>query len=642
MITFLALAAVLRPANLSPVEVDGHKVHPRNLLIKVDNPASLKRLEKETGIEIVKEIPRIGYYVVRAPEGYLQATRSKARNTVGVEHVEFDRVARVAYEPNDPYFPLQWSLPSMGVPAAWEVSRGNTPVTVAVIDTGVDYSQPDLANNIWTNTNEIAANGIDDDANGYIDDVHGYDFTYGDSEPDDVYGHGTACSSIIAATQDNNEGLSGVAPMARIMCIKASLDSGLFYDSATVPAYIYAADNGAKIFSCSFYADGVSQAEHDAIRYAHSKGVLTIVAAANENTVIPHYPAAYDEVVAVAAVAQSGPDVVKAGFSNFGSWVDVSAPGVGIHVIWGGAYISGSGTSFACPNVAGIAALLWSTRTDLTADEVRAAIEDTAQPMSQTPFGEISNYGFVNAARALNAVLESPAVRQAPAFRYMTPVGGKPPSDKSRQLSRILGRGFERDAKVVVMKGHRHLHVVDRGRTHLDFYNIAGEEPVEVFVDGELVASVAQPVGPEYMYPMIEAATQDASLTGGFSQALKVDGSTMDVAAHWYGGVHFHGTFARVTPSGNMNIIYNRHYTGTISGSETETVYLYDWSSWSYPYGNWVPLSTEGLPTSATTTQIHVPDAAKFVDFDGYVYIKVEASGADTSTVAHVDHLGLR
>jgi subtilisin family serine protease len=338
MIPLIAVAL----ASQQPINVDGSLVSPRNLLVKIAGPAK-DLIRKQLGLNIEKEFKEIGYVLVQAPAGELQLTKSKLKMVSGVEAVEFDRVARVAYEPNDPYFPYQWNLPAMNLPDAWGLSLGTTPTTVAVIDTGVDYTHEDLVNNVWTNPGEVASNGIDDDGNGYVDDVHGYDFAYNDGEPNDNYGHGTACASIVAATPDNAIGLSGVAPMARIMGVKAALDSGYFYDSATVPAYLYAANNGARIFSCSFYADGVSQAEHEAIRYAVSKGVLPIVAAGNDYSIYPFYPGAYEEVIGVAALRDAGGgNVLKSSFSNYGSWVDVSAPGSGIFVAGsGGGYWSG-------------------------------------------------------------------------------------------------------------------------------------------------------------------------------------------------------------------------------------------------------------------------------------------------------------
>lgn len=640
MVTLIALALASQQPDLTPISLHGEQVNPRNLLVKISDPQS-KHLLRRSGLDIVREIPEIGYVVVRAPEGMLQATKTKVREMPGIERVEFDRVAKLAYEPNDPLFSAQWGLPFMHVPQAWDISRGSTPITVAVIDTGVDMTATDLVDNLWTNTGEIPDNNIDDDGNGYVDDVHGYDFAYSDSDPSDDYGHGTACSTIIASTQDNNFGMTGVAPMSRVMCLKAALTSGYFYDSATVPAYLYAVNNGARIFSCSFYADGVSQAEHDAIRYAVSKGVLPIVAAANENSVIPQYPGAYDEVIGVAAVRQVGDSVEKASFSNFGSWVDVSAPGVGIEVLWNGSYVAGNGTSFACPNVAGIAALLWSTKPTATAYEIKAAIEDSATTMTEAPFGEISNYGFVNAEAALSALLGTPAARKPPAVRYMSPIGGLPPSNKSRIASRVMGRGFEKDAKVVVQRGHRHLHVFDRGRDFIDFYNVDGDEPVDVFVDGELVASIPQPSNPGYVYSLLEASTHNATVTGGFKEAVSQDGLTLDCTSGGNGFVYMQGTFGRVTPADTMHLSITRSYSGTLSGTETETIYLYDWSSWSYPYGNMVPVNTQTLPSGMVTTTIDIPNAGRFVDFDGYVYVFIQTSSTDSSVTAHIDQLGL-
>src|SRR6185295_7407802 len=162
---------------------------------------------------------------------------------------------------------------------AWDTLKGAPTVRVAVMDTGLDYTHPDLAANVWTNPGEIPSNGIDDDSNGYIDDVHGYDFAYNDSDPNDNFGHGTSCAGLVAARQDNGIGVTGVAPLCQLVGVKAALDSGYFYDSANVPALLYCADMGFQVISMSFYSDGVTPAEGDAINYCWNHGVLPVAAA---------------------------------------------------------------------------------------------------------------------------------------------------------------------------------------------------------------------------------------------------------------------------------------------------------------------------------------------------------------------------
>lgn len=641
MLATLTSIIVLGPGgNVNPIRIDGYLAHPRYLLAKIDGPVTKQRIRKQLGLRLVRDIPQIGYVVVETPRGKLRATKKRLEGTSGVMWVDYDKAGQVAYTPNDPLYPSQWSLTAMQVSAAWDQSFGSTPILVAVLDTGVRVTHTDLAPNIWVNPGEIAGNGIDDESNGYIDDVNGYDFAYDDNNPDDDHGHGTMCSGVIGAVMDNSTGMTGVARNVRIMAMKSANSDGYFYDDMTVPSYIYAADNGAKIFSCSFFTDRVTRAERDALVYAENLGVLTIVAAGNANTVIPHYPAAYEEVMAVSASSNTA-GYLKASFSNFGSWVDVAAPGVSVHVTTlGGGYGTASGTSFACPNTAGVAALLWSANPSASASQIRNAIEDTATFQFQAPFGEVSNYGHVNANAAMTAILTTPAPRRPAAFRYMTPVGGRPDWDPNRQVARIYGRGFQSNAAVVLRQAGRLMRVLRRGRNFVEFYNNDSADPIDLYVDGALVYSVRQPVPGSYTYPLIEAATQSATLTGGFDEALMDDGVTFSCTRRSDGIVKIEGTFNRVKPREDMKIRFKRHYTGTVVG--TETVYLYDWTSNSYPYGNWVELNVQAVPTSPTMTEIAVPEAWRYLDYEGTAYILVQTSNDLTAGAeARVDQLNL-
>ncbi len=637
MISFLAFTIAQQTASAKPIDLNGVLVNPRNLLVKVIDPVAKGRLKHESRFTFVKEIPRINYVVVRVPEGKLQATKAMLQRERGVEAVEFDRVAKLTEIPNDPEFPNQWSLPAMHVPEAWDISKGSTPIVVADIDSGVDMTHPDLENNLWTNPGEIPNNGIDDDGNGYVDDVHGYDFANDDSDPTDDNGHGTITSSVIAATHNNGIGMTGVAPMARIMCVKAGLWSGDIFESALLPAYIYSADNGAKIFSCSFGSDNVSVAERDAIRYAVSKGVLPVASAGNSGSVLPHYPAAYDEVLSVAAVAEFGATVQKASFSNYGCWVDVSAPGKTVLAIYWFGYGFASGTSLSCPNVSGTAALLWSAKPTATAEQIRSAIEDTATTMNEPPFGEISNYGFVNAEAALRAIVGKPAPRKEAAVRYMSPVGGEPPSNKSRIMARIMGRGFEKDAKVELRKGTRRLPILGRGRNYIDFYNVDGIDPIDVIVDKKLAESIPQPAGHGYEFPLLEASNPGNSIVGSFPKAVAIDDSFVEIHPS-AGFISLEGTFGRVIPSGTMHLKITRRYTGSFRGFEYETISLLDWS---IGYGVYRVINNQAFPSGMLTTTIDIPDFDRFVDPEGRVYVRLESTVVDPSVTAHLDQLVL-
>ena len=289
----------------------------------------------------------------------------------------------------------QWQLERSAVKQAWSYLQtqginpgGSRDVVVAVIDTGVDYTHPDLVGNMWTNSGEIAGNGIDDDNNGYIDDVHGA-CTVGDQwngesgNPMDDHGHGTHVAGIIAAAGGNG-GAVGVAYNVQIMAIKAGQSSGIFSSSDIAQAIYYAVQNGADVINMSFGGYGRSTVEEDALQVAFGTSVM-VAAAGNDSihndprVVInnkigkPMYPAAYPWVLGVMAerTEPAGNGDNLAGFSNWDYIAqdsyeyEVMAPGVDIlSTLPGGKYASWSGTSMATPIVSGIAALVRSKYAD--------------------------------------------------------------------------------------------------------------------------------------------------------------------------------------------------------------------------------------------------------------------------------------
>jgi hypothetical protein len=309
------------------------------------SPRDVEALHHALGARVLRDIPQIRWQVLEVPRGKRDELRALyASETALFEHAELDRGRKPAYVPNDPMWPGMNHLVNIGVDIAWNTERGDPSIVIGVIDTGLETTHPDLAANVWTNPGEIAGNGLDDDQNGYVDDVHGYDFAYNDPIPNDVFGHGTACAGIIAAVQDNNLGVTGIAPLCRIAGIKTAIDSGYLYDSANVPGMIYCADQGFSVISMSFYSDDVTLAERDAIDYCWDHNVVPVAAAGNDARVFPYYPAAYENVISVAAL---DPALNKAGFSNWGTWVDVAAPGLSVSTTTtGGGYTTGFARHF--------------------------------------------------------------------------------------------------------------------------------------------------------------------------------------------------------------------------------------------------------------------------------------------------------
>lgn len=282
--------------------------------------------------------------------------------------------------PNDPLYGQQWHLTAVNAPQAWDYleSQGLPPggshdVIVAVIDTGVDYNHPDLAANIWTNSQEIPGNGIDDDHNGYVDDVHGVDVITNSGNPADDHGHGTHVAGIIAAQANNNIGGVGVAYNVQVMPIKAAQYSGVLAASDIAEAIYYAASKGADVINMSFGGYSRSQVEEDALAVGFSQAVLVAAAGNDAKVNVPcfrglnFYPAAYNYVLGVMARTQT-PDSqgdYLAGFSNFDcqpqdtNEYEVMVPGVDIwSTLPNNQYAAWDGTSMAAPIVSGIAALV--------------------------------------------------------------------------------------------------------------------------------------------------------------------------------------------------------------------------------------------------------------------------------------------
>ncbi|MDP7353186.1 MAG: S8 family serine peptidase, partial [Acidimicrobiales bacterium] len=334
-----------------------------------------------------------------------------------------DAVLSVADLPSDPRLDELWGLTGangIDAPGAWAHSLGDPSVVVAVIDTGVDLDHPDLAANIWTNSGEIAGNGIDDDGNGYIDDLHGWDFVNDDSDPNDDHNHGTHVAGTIAGVA-NDIGVVGVAPGVQIMALKFLSASGGGYSSDAVSALSYAIANGASISNNSWGGGGSSGAMSGMLDQAAAADHLFVAAAGNSNSdndTWPTYPASYPQDI-VLTVASTQIDGNRSSFSNYGELgVDVAAPGSAIlSTVFGGGYATYSGTSMATPHVVGVAALVRSVAPGLTALQVKERLIDSSTWVDALSTVSGSG-GRVDAAAAVGA-----SVPAAPAVSIAVPEG---------------------------------------------------------------------------------------------------------------------------------------------------------------------------------------------------------------------------
>ena len=299
----------------------------------------------------------------------------------GIAYAERNYVVRAQVMPNDPSMGQLWGMHNLGqmgglidadidAPEAWDLATGSNSVIVAVIDTGVDYTHPDLAANMWTNMVEAAGTlGMDDDGNGIIDDIYGarwnnFDGTPTNGNPMDGDGHGTHCSGTIGGIGNNGVGVAGVNWTVQIMALKFLTDLGYGSSADAISALDYAIDKGAHLTSNSWGGGPYNQALKDMIDAAGAANQLFIAAAGNDssdNDIVPFYPSNYDSPNIISVAASETSDGV-AWFSNWGFVsVDIAAPGENIFSsLPGGAYGYGSGTSMATPHVSGVAALLLS------------------------------------------------------------------------------------------------------------------------------------------------------------------------------------------------------------------------------------------------------------------------------------------
>lgn len=400
---------------------------PGELIVKFNDnvTASAKsNIQAQLNASVVKGLGRTGAQLWRIKETDVDSAIKAYSKNPGIAYIERNYKVSVAVTPNDPSFPRLWGLNNTGqtggkpdadidAPEAWNIQKGNN-VLIGVIDTGVDYTHPDLAANIWTNPGEIAGDGLDNDTNGFVDDVHGYDFVNGDGNPMDDQYHGTHVAGTIAGRGNNGAGVTGVSWSAKIMGLKFLGADGSGFISDAINAVNYATQMGAKLTNNSWGGGGFSQGMFDAITAAKNAGSLFVAAAGNDGTdndVTPFYPSNYnvDNVIAVAATDHNDN---LASFSNFGrTTVDLGAPGDNIFsTAPGNTYQSLSGTSMATPHVAGAASLVWAQNPTMTYAQVKSRLLSTGDAIASLQ-GKTVTGRRLNAFNALtNPVPSTPGI----------------------------------------------------------------------------------------------------------------------------------------------------------------------------------------------------------------------------------------
>ncbi len=347
---------------------------------------------------VVETIPQIGAYrVVLTPNISMDDAKAFLEAIPGVQYVEPNYIYHAFANPNDPGYSQQYGVRRIQANLAWDIWQPQTTRYIAIIDTGIDYNHSDLRNKF-----RRLANG----------QIYGYNTLNNSTNANDDNGHGTHVAGIAAAEINNGIGVAGVAgwnpnvpnsnQYVQLMPVKVLNANGSGTLTSVANGITWAADNGAHVLSMSLGGSSGSSTLSNAVTYAWNRGCVLVAAAGNGGSSSPQYPAYYTNVIAVAATDQNDRLTY---FSQYGSWVDIAAPGGSIYSTYrGNSYATLSGTSMACPHVSGVVALVWSHAPNLSNQQVRTIVEqnvDPYQPYSGRTIGP--NAGRVNAYRAVQA-----------------------------------------------------------------------------------------------------------------------------------------------------------------------------------------------------------------------------------------------
>lgn len=345
-----------------------------------------------------------------------------------IEYVQKAETYQINFTPNDSLLSQQWALNKIQAFDAWNKTQGTDSVRIGVIDTGIDYLHPDLQNKIWQNPGEIGTdvfgndkrtNDIDDDNNGFVDDYRGWDFTDRvgfpfdssggdyldwDNDPFDENNHGTYIAGIAAAQTNNFTGIAGAAPNIEIVNLRAFDPGGYGEEDDVAAAILYAVENGVKVLNMSFGDYSFSYVLRDVVQYAYSKNIVLVGSAGNSNSPLPHYPSGYSEVI---CVGNSTQDDFRAGSSNYGSTLDLMAPGTQIvTTARNNNYASINGTSAATPFISAAAALILSIG-NYTNEEVKQILKSTSDDIGEPGWDIYTGAGRLNLYRAVTVTAPS-------------------------------------------------------------------------------------------------------------------------------------------------------------------------------------------------------------------------------------------
>ncbi|HUV05368.1 MAG TPA: S8 family serine peptidase [Armatimonadota bacterium] len=474
----------------------GSEFAPGQILVKFKpgTPASaVAAAHRQNGSRVLDEIPQIGVQKLTAPRGLELARVRKYSANPNVEFAEADFIAyALEVIPNDPAFAnWQWGLKYIQAPAAWDISRGSESVVIAVVDTGVDYTHPDLAGRI----------------------LPGYDFYSGDSDPMDENGHGTQVTGIIGAVTNNGVGVAGVTWNDPILPVKIYSPTSETTYSVIAKGVTYAVDRGARVVNMSFGGPYASSTLKSAVDYAYTHGAVLAAGTGNSGALGVCYPAAYPNVLAVGA--SDGYDQ-RSSVSNYGPELDVLAPDVSMSTRLYGGYGTMGGTSMSTAYVSGLCGLILSVNPGLSPSEVMRIVRETADDIAPAGWDQYSGCGRINASGALVMASES--------------AGGSPPDTEPPLVDLVS------PADGAVVSG-----TVSVSASAGDNVGVA---KVEFYADSQLIGAAAQP---PFSVPwdtsrvsngakVLSAKAVDAAGNAGASSPISVTVSNASVTTYKFKG----------------------------------------------------------------------------------------------------------
>jgi subtilisin family serine protease len=420
--------------NDDELTIDTPEIKQGEFIIKFKNQISPERnpvideIRSNHGIKNIRQIPGLSntFRISLSDKAPIDPLVQKFKNHSTIEYIEPNFIRKAVVVPNDPYYldsypsntqfrdtawwpsyDYLWNLKKINSASAWDITTGRSDTLVAVIDSGVDYTHPELGGCSISQVNGNSCTRV----------APGYDYFNFDNDPSDDNGHGTHVAGIISSSTNNGSGISGINWNARIIPIKVLNQWGQGYDSDISSGIVFAADRGAKVINLSLGGFGQSQTMTNAVNYALSRGILVVAAAGNNNADVKYFTPA--NIAGVMAVSATDENDLKASFSNYGDSVSISAPGTNIislraagtdlycasgacnQRIINNIYYRASGTSMSSPHVAGAAAIVWSGNTSLSGEAIKNILINSSKDINTPGFDASSGYGRLDLGSAL-------------------------------------------------------------------------------------------------------------------------------------------------------------------------------------------------------------------------------------------------